>query len=476
MTLRQKAISGAKWTTISTAINMLLQFLQLTILARILGPSAIGLMGMVSIIIGFSQAFADMGISNAIIHRQSITKRELSSLYWLNIIAGIGVFTVLILINPLVVFFYKEPILQDLIYWAAIIFLVTPFGQQFQILLQKELKFNQLGIIEVISTFIGTLTTIIFAYFDYGVISIIWGQLVSACIKVLILISVGARNFKPQFYFKKSDIDDYISFGFYQMGERTLNYFNKNLDFIVIGKFLGPEALGFYTLAYNIIILPVSKINPIITRVAFPVFSKIQSHNYKLKQGYLKVLDILSLINFPIFIGIAATSTLFIPTIFGEEWSTSIILIQILAGVGLLRSTGNPAGSLLLAKGRADLGFKWNLFLMFTQVPGIIIGLYLGNVVGVAIAYLLLEMLYSVLNYRVIIRTLLGPCLGQYIRSMWPSLWVSMVMGGFVILISSIFSIDNSLLNLFIQVIVGILIYLLLIFRINKGILQNFKG
>lgn len=475
MTLRQKALSGAKWTTTSTGINLLLQFIQLAVIARILGPSALGLMGMVMIVIGFSQAFADMGISNAIIHRQNISKKQLSSLYWLNIFAGLVIFLILILISPFVASLYQEPKIQGLIYWAAAIFLITPFGQQFQILLQKELKFNYIAIIEVISTLIGTITTITLAYLGYGVITIVWGQLANAVVKVVLLVTFVGRDWKPNIFFNKSDLEGFLSFGLYQMGERTLNYFNKNLDYIVIGKFLGPEALGYYTLAYNIIILPVSKINPILTRVAFPIFSKIQDQNSKLKEGYLKILNILSFINFPIFIGLASTSLLFIPTIFGEEWSKSILLIQILAGVGLLRSTGNPAGSLLLSKGRADLGFKWNLFLMFTQIPGILLGLFFGGVVGVALAYLLLEVMYSILNYRIIIRSLIGPCLVKYIGSMWPAFWISIIMGILVFTSNIFFNMEINTANLIVQIIIGFLVYIILSLKFNKDITIQLK-
>lgn len=464
MSLKQKAISGVKWTATSTVITTGLHFIQLIILARLLGPSAIGLMGMIMVVIGFSQAFSDMGISNAIIHRQDATKKQLSSLYWLNLFAGIIVFIILILITPLVVSFYQEPKLTELMHWAALVFIIIPFGQQFQVLLQKELRFNTLAKIEVTSSVSGTMTTIVFALLGFGVISIVWGQVVNSFIKMLNLVILGWGSWRPQLHFKMSDLEGYLSFGLYQMGERTINYFNSNLDYIVIGRFLGPEALGYYTLAYNIIILPVSKINPIITKVAFPVFSKIQTQDEKLKKGYLKVLNILSYINFPIFFGLSVTAYLFVPIIFGNEWMQSILLIQILAFVGLLRSTGNPVGSLLLSKGRADLGFKWNLFLMVTQIPGILIGLWLGGVIGVAVAFLILQIIFSIFNYIILIRRLLKPCLRDYILSMWKPLWMSMVMAISVSAISFIFTFENNILLLTIQVIIGILVYMLLSF------------
>jgi len=115
MSLKAKAIHGVKWTTASTIVTTLLQLLQLAILARFLDPSAFGLMALVMVVIGFSQAFLDMGISNAIIHKQEITQEQLSTLYWVNILAGIGLFAIISALAPLVSIFYAEPELTALI-------------------------------------------------------------------------------------------------------------------------------------------------------------------------------------------------------------------------------------------------------------------------------------------------------------------------------------------------------------------------
>jgi len=137
--LQKKATDGVKWTGLSALITTVLQLLQILVVARLLQPEDFGLMSMVTVVIGFAQAFADMGISNAIIHRQDADRDQLSSLYWLNILAGIIVCVVTIALSPLIVSFYNQPRLSSLIIWGAIIFLVTPIGQQFQMLLQKEI-------------------------------------------------------------------------------------------------------------------------------------------------------------------------------------------------------------------------------------------------------------------------------------------------------------------------------------------------
>lgn len=452
-----------------------LGFVTLAVLARLLSPADFGLMGMIMVVIGFAQAFADMGISNAIIYRQDATKDQLSSLYWLNILAGVIVFCVVCASTPLVVGFYHEPRLSKLLYLTALVFLITPLGQQFQILLQKELQFNRLAKIEIATVVVNSTVTIGSAFAGLGVYSLILGQLIATATKVALLCSAGSRQWRPSLHFAKRDLKGYVSFGLYQMGERAINYLNSNLDYLLIGSMLGASALGYYTLAYNLIIRPSTMINPVITKVAFPVFSRIQNETERIKRVYLKILQLLSIFNFPMMIGLAVVAPVAVPVIFGEQWLPSIILIQILTIVGLLRSIGNPVGSLLLAKGRADLGFKWNLGLTVTQIPGLYIGAELGGAVGVAIAFSILMVLYSIFNYLILIRTLLGSCLREYIRSMWLALWMSAVMGMVVFVVGILLQSAAEPISLITQILCGGLIYLGLLFFNKKQFFGELK-
>ena len=474
MSLKKSAIAGVKWTGYSTVITTVLQFVQLAVLARLLSPEAFGLMAIIMLIQGFSQAYADMGISNAIIHHQNTTEEQLSSLYWLNIIAGIIVFLCIFLVAPFITNYYKEPQLLELIHLAALSFIITPWGQQFQILLQKNLEFRVISIIEIIAVAAGTSTAIGAAFMGQGVYSIIFGMLVTTITRSVLLVGIGWKRWKPQFTLKINELQGYLGFGLYQMGEKSINYFNSRLDQILIGAFVGIQALGFYNLAFNLVIYPSSKINPIITRVAFPVFAKMQNNQKQLKEGYLLILKIISFINFPILCGLAVVAPLLIPLIFGEQWTGSVILVQILSFVALLRSQGNPIGSLLLAKGRADLGFKWNAFLMVSQTIGVITGLGFGGVVGVAWSLLLLQVTYAVLNYLFLVRPLINPSVMEYCLSLLPALAFSffMVMG--VYFIPTLTNLTHPV-TLLLQVFIGIIIYSILNLLFNKDQIKSFK-
>ena len=145
----RKADAGLRWNSISLIYSAITKVLLMIILARLFTPREYGVMGLVLIIIGFGMLFSDIGVSGAIIHYQKVSQQQLSTLYWLSFIIGFSIFLILILIAPLISMFYSEPDLTLLIRFTAIIFLITPLGQQFETLFRKELKFRSLAYIEI---------------------------------------------------------------------------------------------------------------------------------------------------------------------------------------------------------------------------------------------------------------------------------------------------------------------------------------
>lgn len=474
MSLRKKAFSGVKWTTASSFVNTIVQFTQTVILARLLLPDDFGLVGMVSIVIGFSQMFSDAGISAAIIHHQEISHKQLSSLYWANIFSGILIFIIVLLVSPTIVLFFDDNRLQSLLILASIIFLIIPVGQQFQVLFQKELDFKRISTIEISSTIIGAALAILIAAKGWGAASIIYGQIANATTKSLQYLYFGLKFHKPLFHFSRSDLKGFIGFGLYQMGEKSINYFNSRIDQLLIGKLLGATELGYYTLAYNLVLQPIYRINPIINRVAFPVYAKIQNDLEKLKRGFFQTLKYMTLVNFPILVGLALVAEHFVLAIYGEKWIPSILLIQILAFMAIIRSIGNPIGSLLLAKGRVDLGFKWNLFLFFITPTIVYMSSFFGIYV-IAISLLIAQIIYLFISYQLMIKPLLGNCFREwFVYSFIKPLIFSFSMGFFVLMFIS-FTKYTNYLTLVYSVLIGSLSYIFILLIFERKTLINFK-
>jgi lipopolysaccharide exporter len=414
MSLKQDALSGVRWTSFSGAVTAALQLVQLVFIARLLSTREFGLMGMVTLVIGFGQAFADMGLSAALIYRQEISREQLSSLYWLNVGAGFSIAIILALVSPLVARLFSEPGIVLYMVCAASVFPISAAGTQFQVLFEKELRFRFLAIQEMAGTAAGVCLSVFLAFLGFGVWSLVWGFVLAATVKSAAVAVPGWRRWSPGWRIRHMDLAGFVGFGLYQMGERCINYFNFRIDQLVIGTLLGAQALGYYNFAFGIVMQPQTRINPVVTRVAFPVFARVQDDEDRLRRGYLRVLRVLTSMNAPLLL----VAPSLIPLVFGEQWRNAVPLVQVLAVFALIRSTGNPVGSLLLARGRADIGFRWNLFLLFIVPPVVYIAARSGGLASVAFAMVGLQAALLLAAYRYLIVPLVGHCLGDYLRAL----------------------------------------------------------
>lgn len=414
MSLKKQTFSGVKWTTASSLVNALIQLIQLSILTRLLSSEDFGLMAIVMVVIGFSQLFIDMGVSNAIIYKQKITKKELSSLYWLNILIGCLFFLIIFISSPLIADFYHNKRLISLINLVAVTFLIKPWGQQLMVMLHKKMQFKATSKIEIAARLIAFTIVIILAYNEYGVYSLAIGTIIYAFCTTLGYNFFGRKIYRPQFHFNRKEIREYINFGLFQMGDKSLNYFASQLDTVLIGKLLGVEILGVYNVAKDLTSKPYAMINPIITKVTFPLMSKIIDNTERLKIIFLNTIQYLSYLNIALYLLIAILAKPIILLMFGVKWLAAIPIVQILAITFIFRSFGNPAGSLLLSRGKASIAFFWNLgiFLFYPFY------LYIGSfwkLEGVAIASLLLQISLFLPNWRINVYKFTNISLKEYI-------------------------------------------------------------
>jgi O-antigen/teichoic acid export membrane protein len=472
--LKTKAISGVKWNASAMVTSSALQFITLAVLARLLSPSDFGLMGMVMVVINFAQAFGDMGMSNAIIQRRTVPENHLSSFFWLNVLAAILLGALTLLMRPLAVVYFQKSALSTYLSFAALIFLTTSASQTFSALLAKELQFKTLALTELSASAAYSISAIAFAFHGFGVLSLIFGQLIRSSSFSLLLFMIFRNKWLPKFHFRIRELHEYFSFGLYQMGERMLNFLNANVDYLVIGRFLGTTALGYYSLAFQLMTFPLNRINPIITKVAFPTFSRIQDDNARLRSGYCKVIGYISMVSFPLLCGLILLAPEFIELVYGSNWQPSAKTLQVLCLVGFFWSIGNPIGSLLLAKGKANFGFYWNLFAVTMTSVAVVVGVGWG-IEGVAWALLGLQFPFFFI-IQPIVNKLMELKLGEYFRAIQTACLSSIIMVATVLLLRVFLSAVGSPLIFAISLAGGLLAYALTFYISNKEMYFEFKS
>ena len=468
MNLKEKTFSSVRWTAISNILGAFIYAVQLSILARFLSPKDFGLVAITTAITGYIQVFSDLGTGIGVIHKQDITKMQLSSLYWLNVVTSIILSLLIILLAPLIADFYNESELLKILAIAALIPLIQSVGMQYNYLLQKNLEFDKLAKIDILSRIVNFIISILLALKGYGAYSLVFGLIAMYSVSSLMFIGYGIKYNKPSFVFKFSEIKDLIRFGVFNVGMGTVNYFGMNIDTLLIGKMLGTTEVGIFFMVKKLVLYPAMIINPIITKVLTPVFSTIQNDIEKLKVAYLKTINYLSSINFFIYMLMFVFSYDIILFLYGKNWLQAVVVLKLLSIWGAIRSTGNPIGSLIFSRGRTDLGFYWNVGIYLWYIPFLYIG-SLHGLVGLSIALIVFQLSLVVPNWYFLIRSLCGASFWEYHKEIIKPTLLVLVVGVILCLIYQ----PASYVNLIFSLIFAFGGYIMLQWFLNKDFLRN---
>ena len=473
MSLKQKATSGVKWTTLSSAVNAILQLGQLMLLAHFLNSHDFGLIAILGVVVAFSQLFVDFGLSKAIIYKRDISHSQLSTLYWLNVVLSLVVYLILFFSADFIADFYKEASLSTYILVIGTGLIIQSFGQQYRTLFQKELVFDILAKIDITAAILSFLSLIYFAMNDYGVFAFIYPFLILVFIKTVLLVSVGIKEHRPGFMMNIRETKEFISFGLYSVGNDIVSTIVSQMDVLLIGKLLGTESLGMYNIMKELILRPAQLINPIITKVSFPLMAKLNHDIGEVGRVYLKVLNYTSSINFPIYIASIILAPEIISMFLGDKWLTGTFIFQILAVWALIRSTGNPVGSLLMALGKPHIEMYWNTALLFYTPVVLCIssfwgleGIAWGNVFSMFVLFLpgWYFMIYKSCHIG----------LSNYIKSLLTPLLTSIATAIIVSMGLYLFHFDG-VLKVMLVVMIGLPLIILFYRQFNHGFYKNLK-
>ena len=285
MSLREKTISGAKWSAIATVIIIGLGLVQMTVLARIIDNHQFGLLTVSLVIIALADTLSDFGIANSIIQRKEISHLELTTLYWLNVGLGLVVCVAVFLLSDVIGDVLNNPDLAPLIKTLSLAFVVIPHGQQFRALMQKELEFNKIGMIETSAVLAGFTFTVVSAHFWPLAMTAILGYLVNSAVRTLLFGYFGRKIYRPGLHFSLASVAPNLRFGAWLTADSIINYLNTNLSTLVLARILG-AGVAADTTGVQRGRCATDKLNPIITRVLFPAFAKIQDDTEKLRVNF----------------------------------------------------------------------------------------------------------------------------------------------------------------------------------------------
>lgn len=435
--MKHQAARQARWTTLSSLANVVLQLAQVAVLSRLIDKADFGIMGMAWVVIAFAVLFEDAGLTLAVVHKQKSTREQLSTLFWTNWGVGLVLCGLLQLGTPWVVEWSnpeRPELLAQVFRTTALFFAISPLGQLFVALMWRDLRFKHIAVVEIGAVLTGFAAAVAMGLSGFGVFALVAGHICRSMAYVTLAAVFGCGIFWPKLHWKRADLRGYLGFGVYQMADRISLYGVRNFDKLLIGRWFGEVQMGLYVQAWNLMFRLVTAINPILTRVTTALFSRIQDDDPRLCRGFLQLVQLQTLIMAPVGFGIIAVAPSLVRAYLGEEWEGAIGILQCLAGLVLFFSLRNGCGSVFTAKGRMDLAFRLNLAAALLAVPAIFVGKQWG-LEGIALGLVVSQAV--VLPYQLfILHRLIGLSIRAWLAAVVPLTLCAAAMCGAVLLLA----------------------------------------
>jgi O-antigen/teichoic acid export membrane protein len=418
--LKQKALKGVFWSGAQMWGGRAISFIIFAMLSHLLTPQAFGLVAMASLFIIFVQTFQDQGFGDAIVQRADLQPEHLDTAFWTNMLMGSLLALISFILSGFIAELFRQPQLTPIIRWLSLSFIFAALSSTQQAILRRKLAFRELAIRSLLAITAGGVIGVALAFLGFGVWSLVAQDLVYGVVEVVVLWRVS--RWRPGLRFSTKHFRDLFSFGINIIGINILNFINGHVDDLLIGYFLGPTLLGFYTVAYKLLGTMLDLFTSVTNSVAFPTFSRLQNEPDRLRRAFYQAIHYTSLISFPAFIGMAAVAPELIPVLFGPQWTLSIPVLRVLAFIGILQSIFYFHNSLVIALGKPSWRLRMVLLNAVLNVIGFAFAVQYG-IVAVAVSYVVRGYLVSPIefwmvhklaqiNLRTYLYQFLGPSLG----------------------------------------------------------------
>ncbi|WP_438965819.1 lipopolysaccharide biosynthesis protein [Flavobacterium sp.] len=370
--LKSQSLKSGFWSVISQFFNFSFKLISLSVLSRILNPEDFGLIAMCTTISGFVTVFSDIGLTTSTIQSDNLDSQKFNSVYILNFLIGILLTILFVFISPIMAWFYNDDRLLLIGIFSSLSFFLSGISSQYLALLKKIMEFKTLAIATIIASLIELTICLLLAKLGYGYWALIFGILANGLFLAIFL------TFKFKWYPSKfiwsDEIKSFLHFGKFITFFDVINYFSKNLDNILIGKFKGAVILGFYSRAYQIMSLPLSQIRIPFMAVVLPSLSQLKNDEVKYKDYYNTFISIFRILITYIVLLMWVNSESIVLIMLGEKWGITTQIFSILAIASFFQPIYGTFGTVLISLGKSKKYFYWGIYNAIIIIVSFIIG------------------------------------------------------------------------------------------------------
>jgi PST family polysaccharide transporter len=457
--VKQKLTTGIAYTALTKYSGILISIIIGVILARLLSPAEFGVVALVTVFISFFNILSNIGIGPAIIQNKELTEKDVQSIFLFSILLGFVLALLFFLSSNIIASFYNNTELIPLTRLLSLTVLFSAFRIVPNAVLLKKLKFKKVGLATIIVQLFSGGVAVILAYKGFSYYALVYKSIFDALFTFLIFYWLSPIKLK--FEFQKSSINKIMRFSTFQFFFNFINYFSRNTDNLLIGKFISPTALGFYDKSYQLMMMPVQNLTHVITPVLHPVLSDFQNDKNKIYNAYIKVMKLLATIGFPLSVFLYFSAHEIISILYGSQWEQSVPIFKILALTVGIQMVLSSSGAIFQAVNRTDLLFYAGSLSAIFMVSGICYGIFVGKSLE-TVGYGLMGafIINFFLGFYMLIKVALDSSFLQFLKIFWFPLFISAGIGGGLWLFSK-FDFENQYFLLSAKIAITSLIFLL---------------
>ena len=458
MSIRKQAVKGVAWSSVGTIGAGLLNFILTMILARTLDPADFGLLELLAIFTILSEAVIDSGFSQAIIRDKEATDKDLSSVFFLNILIGVALYVALYACAPLIADFYNEPKLIDV---SRFVFIVLIFNSGTIVQnanYSRNLDFKRPALASVLAICISGTISVLMAFNGFGVWALATNLVAYAGLKMVFFWLFS--KWKPILAFSRKSLHKYFAFGGFLLIQGLVDKFVSNLESMLIGKVYTKAQLGYFSQARKLDSYIAQTTTSVIQRVTYPLLARINNGTQELKSGYRRVLKITMFAMVPLMLFSVSAADNMIFTFFGAKWGETVPYFQIWCLCGLLVSFYSIFINLIMVKGKSKNLLIISLIRQAARVFVIVLLLKVGIIemlYGILVVTFLSAMVYTAYSMH-----LIDYRLKELAADILPIIGTATIAGVVTFFIPEVFNISTSVPMFFVQFFVMMTTYVLL--------------
>jgi O-antigen/teichoic acid export membrane protein len=458
--LRADVASGLRWGAFDQVVQTVIRLAVALVLTRLIAPEDFGVMAIAVVVVNFCGVLTGFGLGDALVQRAEITAVHVRSAFTASAVVGVVLGAATALAASTIASFFDEPEARNVLIALSTLMIFQGLERTPNDMLARALRFRPFYLSSTVAAMCGSVVglTAAFAGADvWALVLMAASESAVACILAWVF-AIRAGVWRPRVGLRWQPLRELLGFSSFITADRAVGFALDNGDNLLVGRFLGAQPLGYYSLAYRVILVPVQRVAKLMSRAAFPALSRVQDDVVRLREGFQQANRYVALTCMPIMVGVAVTAPDLVPVVFGDRWrpaTTSLVLLA-LSGPALLVT--NLSGTLYRSAGRPQWGLARTFVAALFYLPAFAIGAQHG-IAGVAAGFTIASYVALPLDIWLSARaTELPPW--RIVENVAPVAFAVAVMAGACRLTAVLMDSAGEAIRLTVLVAVGVLTYL----------------